>query len=188
MIRKLLLSAALAACLGAPAQSAYFGGDAVTNPPSTLALPASTTAYGSGTNIAASGSLNQTVQTSFSIANANAGAHINRIRLSSNDATSTAWAGQTIQIDLWVSAPTLINGDRGAFQVATGSGAHLATFTCVMSAVQGDGTYCEAVPNLGSFAGPKLTGSTIFWTAIAVTGSGVTGASKALSLVPEIDN
>ena len=114
------------------------------------------------------------------------------MRLTTNDATSTAWGAQTIQIDLWSAAPTFATtGDRGAFNTdfATGSAGHLGAFTCVMSAELADGAYSECYPTIGNYALPKLaSGTSIFWTAQAVTGSGTTGASKVFTLTAEMSN
>ncbi len=124
---------------------------------------------------------------SFSILNS--GASIQRVRISSNDTTSTAWHGQGVQIDLWTAAPTWTNGDRGTWLPATGAGFHLGSYTCTFGATWGDGVACEAAAAAGSATFPKLaSGSTIYWSLQATTGSGVTGASKAFTLVPEIVN
>jgi hypothetical protein len=47
----------------------------------------------------------------------------------------------------------------------------------------------ECSPSVGSFALPKLaSGTSIFWTLKASTGSGVTGASKVFTLTAELVN
>jgi hypothetical protein len=161
----------------------------ITNPTSTLALPAATTAYTAGQLIANSATAGSVVVPSFAIANTAGGALIPRVRLSTNDATSTAWGSQTIQVDLWSAAPTFVNGDRGAWSPATGTGNHLAAYSCQMSAEYGDGAFAECAPTVGSVAAPKLaSGTAIYWTLQAVTGSGVTGASKTFTLTAETLN
>jgi len=163
--------------------------NAITNPPSTLTLPAATTAYAAGNLIANNATAGSITVPSFSILNSAGGAMIPRVRLSTNDATSTGWGGVQIQIDLWTAAPTFTNGDRGAWALATGSGSHFATYTCTMSAVWGDGAYNECAPSAGSAATGKLaSGTAVYWTLKAVTASGVTGASKVFTLVPELLN
>jgi hypothetical protein len=160
-----------------------------TNPTSTLTLPSTTTAYAAGQLIANSATAGSVVVPSFSIANSGGGAAIPRLRLSTNDTTSTAWGAVNIQIDLWSAAPTFTNGDRGAFLPATGTGAHLGAYTCTMSAEYGDGAYAECAPLVGNFSLPALaSGTSIFWTMQAVSASGVTGASKVFTLTPEISN
>ena len=157
-----------------------------TNPISTLTLTSATTAYAAGQLIANNATAGSLTVPSFAIANSAGGALIPRLRLSTNDATSTAWGAQTISVDLWLSAPTFVSGDRAAWSIATGVGNHLATFSCVMSAEYGDGAYAECSPSVGQGALPKLTaGTSVYWTLKATTGSGVTGASKVFTLTAE---
>lgn len=159
---------------------------AVTGPTSTLTMTSATTAVAAGNLIATSATAGSVVVPSFSIANSAGGAAIGRLRLYTNDATSTAWGGVKLQVDLWLAAPTFTNGDRGAFLPATGTANHLAAFTCTMSAEYGDGAYAECVPNVGSYVIPKLaSGTSVFWTLQAVNAGGVTGASKVWTLAAE---
>ena len=168
----------------------------VTNPASTLTLPSTTTAYTAGNLICTSatvGTCNTALASqTLTIGNTAGAVSIQRMRLTTNDATSTAWGAQTIQIDLWSAAPTFATtGDRGSFTAdfLTGSAGHLGAFTCVMSAELADGAYSECYPNVGNAALIRLaSGTSIFWTAQAVTGSGVTGASKVFTLTAELQN
>jgi hypothetical protein len=158
------------------------------NPQGALTLPSATTAYSAGSLIANSATAASVVDPSFSIPSAAGAASIPRVRLSTNDATSTAWGSATIQVDLWTAAPTWTNGDRAAWSPATGTASHLATYVCYMSAEFGDGAYAECAPTPGGIA-PLLrlaSGQTIYWSLEAVSGSGVTGASKAFTLTAEL--
>lgn len=167
-----------------------------TNPTSTLTLPSTTTAYAAGqlicTNAAAATCNTALASQTFAIANSAGAATIPRLRLTTNDNTSTAWGLATIQIDLWTAAPTFATtGDRGAFTTdfATGTAGHLGAYTCIMSAELGDGAYSECYPQVGNSTLVKLaSGTSVFWTAQAVTGSGVTGASKVFTLTAELGN
>lgn len=160
-----------------------------TNPTSTLTLPATTTAYTAGQLIANSATAGSVVNPSFAIANSAGGAVISRLRLSTNDTTSTAWGGQTIQVDLWSTTPTWTNGDRGTWSPATQTGAHLGAFTCVMSAEFGDGAYAECFPLVGNYIAVHLaSGTSVFWSLKDATGSGITGASKVFTLTAELQN
>ena len=161
-----------------------------TNPTSTLTMTSATTAYTAGQLIATSATAGSVVVPSFAIANSAGAAMIPSVELQVNDATSTSWGGQTVQVDIWSAAPTFANGDRAAWLTATGSASHLGAFTCIMSAVQGDGEYAECAPTVGNFVGPiKLaSGTSIFWTLNATTGSGVTGANKVWTLTPRVLN
>lgn len=160
-----------------------------TNPTSTLTLPATTTAYSAGWLIANSATAGAVVTPSFTIANIAGAVQIYRVRLTTNDPTSTSWGTQTIRVDLWSAAPVWLFGDRGVWSVTTGSATHLAAFSCIMSAMQGDGAYAECAPTAGNSAIVRLaSGSTIFWSLNAITGSGVTGANKAFTLTVELMN
>lgn len=126
---------------------------------------------------------------SFAIANIAGGAGIPRLRLSTNDSTSTAWPSVGLQVDLWSAAPTFNNGDRGAFSVATGTANHLGAYSCTMSAEYADGAYAECAPVVGTLPIPKLaSGTSIYWTLQATSASGVTGASKTFALTAEVLN
>lgn len=165
----------------------------VTNPTSTLTLPAATTAYTAGQLIANSATAGSVVVPSFAIANTAGGAIIPRLRLSTNDATATGWGAQTIQVDLWSVAPTFTNGDRAAWLPATGSASHLAAYTCTMAgttaAVWGDGIAGECSVSPGNATTIKLaSGTSVFWTLDAISGSGVTGVSKVFTLTAELLN
>lgn len=148
----------------------------VSNATSTLALPSSTTAYTAGQQVGAVGS--------FAWPSATAGA-LQRLRLSTNDTTTTSWGGVIVQVDIWSSSPTM-GGDRAAYSVTSGAATHLGAFVGTFSAVGGDGAYAELAPvpiapllNLSS-------GQTVYYTIQAIGASGVTGASKVMSLVAEV--
>jgi hypothetical protein len=170
-----------------PNSAATISGTA-TNP-STVAytLTATTTAYTANQLIANNGIAGSVTNPSFSIANSAGGAAIPRLRLTSNDTTSTAWAGQTVQVDLWSAAPTWTNGDRAAWLPATGSAAHLGAYNCTFpTPVWGDGLTAECAPQVGNFSLPVLaSGSTVYASYKAITGSGVTGVSKTFTLIAE---
>lgn len=161
----------------------------VTNPPSSITLPSSTTAYTAGQLIANNATAGSITNSSFSILNSAGGAAIPRVRLSTNDSTTTAWSGQTIQVDLWSASPTWSNGDRAAWLPATGVASHLATYSCQMSIECGDGAFAECGITVGNFTSVKLvSGTSIYWSLEAITGSGVTGAGKVFTVVPELIN
>lgn len=153
---------------------------------STMTLPGATTAYTAGQLI----SNNPVVPPSFAVTNQlSNGSGLARVRLSVNDATSTAWGAQQIQVDLWTSSPTFSTGDRTTWALSTGSASHLGSLSCTMSAENGDGAYAECAPSVGNSIWPKLqSGALIYWTLQATTGSGVTGASKVFTLTPELVN
>lgn len=159
-------------------------GSAPTNNTATLSMPSATAAYAAGQLIASSATAGSIVVPAVSLANG--AGPVTGLRLSSNDSTSTAWGGQTIQVDLWTVAPTFGTGDRTTWAMATGSASHLRSFSCVMSGVNGDGVYGECAAAVGSFALPKLaSGTALYWTLLASTGSGVTGVSKTWTLTAE---
>jgi len=159
----------------------------LTNPTSTLTLPSTTTAYGVGKLMASSATAGSVVVPSFTLLNT--GGIIQALTLASNDNTSTAYPGMSIQVDLWDAAPTFSNGDRGSYVVATGSAYYIASFTCTVSAANGDGFYARCAPTVGNFiATVPYTAKTIYWTMQAITAGGITGASKVWTLVAEVIN
>jgi len=169
----------------------------LTNPSATITLSSTTTAYATGQLLCSSATYttcNTSIGTqTFAIANTAGGASIPRLRVYSNDTSSTAWANAQLQIDLWTAAPTLgaSGGDRAAFlaNMATGSASHYASFSCTFSAFAGDGFYSECAPLIGNAPAVKLaSGTSIYVTAIDLTASGTVTASKAITVVPEIWN
>ena len=151
---------------------------------STLSLTATTTAYTSGQIVASSATAGSITNPSFTMPAA--GGAIPRLRVQTTDTTSTAWAGASIQIDLWSAAPTWTNGDHGTWLPATGSAAHLASYSCSFpSAVWGDGLATECTINQGNYA--SITATTVYWSVQATSGSGVLGASKAIKLIAEVN-
>ena len=183
----------LAAGASASAQTHYdiggttipAAGSVIGNFTSTLTLTSSTSAYSAGQLIANSATAGSVSVPSVFLPQGAKAALIPRLRVSINDATSTAWGGVAIQIDLWSAAPTFANGDRGAFLPATGAASHLGAYSCTMSAEYGDGVYAECAPNAGAVAATYVSASAIYWTAQTLSASGVTGASKTMTLTAE---
>lgn len=181
---KRLAAALIATCLASPALADPLAPFVGLNS-STLQLTSATTAYTAGQLIASSATAGSIVVPSFKIPAGYQAALIPRVRLSVNDATSTAWGASSVTVDLWSAAPTFTNGDRGAFSPATGTGAHLGSYSCTMSAEYGDGAYAECAASVGNFSLSGVSSGTIYWSATATSGSGVTGASKVFTLTPE---
>lgn len=185
-------SAAILAAAQAPISNTSFGATsspAITNPTSTLTLTSATTAYTAGQLIANNATAGSITVPSFAIANSAGGALISRLRLTTNDNTTTAWPNVVVQVDLWLAAPTFSTGDRTTWTIATGTANHFGSFSCAMSPEYGDGAYAECAPTVGSVVTPKLaSGTSVFWTLKAVGASGVTGASKVFTLTAETLN
>src|SRR5579863_9586902 len=108
MKRRWLIAGALALGTLSPAASGQTHFDAsgtvipavaasASNPTSKLTLPASTTPYSAGQLIANSATASSVSAPSFAIP-APGSAIIPRLRLSTNDATSTAWGNASIQV------------------------------------------------------------------------------------------
>jgi hypothetical protein len=151
---------------------------------SVLALTPSTIAYAAGQLVASSATAASIVNPSFAMPALGGG--IPRLRLSSDDPTATAWAGASLQIDLWDAAPTWTNGDHAAWLPLTGAAHHIASYTCAFpAAAWGDGVATECAISQGNYAS-NVTGP-IYWSAEALTGSGVLAGSKHLSIRPELN-
>jgi hypothetical protein len=175
--------AAMGVC-GGTSSTATISGSSIAAAASTLPLTAATTAYTSGLLIASSATAGSVVVPSITLP-AQTG-FIPRLRLSINDATSTAWGGTSIQIDLWSSAPTFSTGDRTPFSIATGAASHLGSYSCTMSPEYGDGVYAECAPSVGATPSLSLSGTTVYWTAKTLSGGGVTAGSKVMTLTAEV--
>ena len=166
------------------------------NPSSYLALTSATTARAGGTLIANSATAGSVVVPSFPISAQFRSAMSSGIRLAVNDPTSTGWGGTIVDIDWWgPTAPVFANGDRGAWSLTSGSVSgtgtagqtnHLASFTCTLSVVNGDGVYGECAPNVGNVRIPANL-SSVYWTARIdpASSTGVTGASAYMYLSVE---
>ena len=151
---------------------------------STLTLTGTTTAYASGQLVASNATAASVANPSFSMPST--GGAIPRLRLQSTDTTATAWASASVQIDLWSAPPTWANGDHAAWKPATGSGNHIASYSCSFSStVWGDGLATECTPNQGNYA--SHVSGTVYWSVQALSGSGVLGGGKALNLVAELN-
>jgi hypothetical protein len=174
----------------------------LTNPTSSYQLASSTSAYTAGQLMANSGTAGSVTVPSFAILNAAGGAYVTRLRLYINDGVSTGFGAMQIQVDLWTAAPTWTNGDHAAWAPATNLNAHVAAFTCTTSGVFGTtglnsggslgngGVFAECSPKVGTFAAPVLgSGTSIFWSLDAVTGSGViTTGGATVVLTAELSN
>jgi hypothetical protein len=152
---------------------------------STMNLTSTTTAYTAGQLIANNGTAANITNPSFSMPAA--GGAIPRLRLYTDDTLSTAWAGVSVQVDLWDDAVTWTNGDHGTWLPSTGaSGHHLASYSCAFpSAVWGDGIETNCSINVGNYLSTIAT--TIYWSLQATSGSGVLTASKHISLKAELN-
>ena len=167
-------------------------GPVTTAASSQLTLTSVTTAYTALWTIANSATAASATIPYFTVSVASSTVAVPVLRLVSDDTLSTAWAGQTVQIDLWNTAPTFAtsHGDRATFSLATGAQTHEAAWTCVFGAIQGDGSIsAECSPNQGSV--PFVTSDSsahIYWTAIATSGTGTVTASKHLTVVAKVIN
>jgi hypothetical protein len=154
-------------------------GFAITNPTSTLTLPATTTAYSPLTQIGSPGSL-------FTIPNTAGGFILRGNTLTTDD---PAWTGGIVQIDFWRAAPTMTNADRGAYKIATGSANFIDSWVFTLIGA-GDGCYASGAPKTNGPPAIRLaSGTSIFWTAQSINGTaGVTVASGVFTLTAELNN
>lgn len=158
----------------------------ITNATSTLTLPATTTAYTAGQAIASSATAGSVVVPSFTIPNTAGGFYLPAMLLTTTD---PAWSGAVVQIDTWRVAPTLTNGDRGAYLIATGSASYLGSYACALTSA-GDGSYSACAPTVGTTPAVRLaSGTSVFWTIQTTTGTtSVTAASGVFTLTAELSN
>jgi hypothetical protein len=165
-------------------------GSGPTNPTSTLTLTSSTTAYAAGQLMANNATAGSITVPSFSIQNSGGAFNLNGGRLTIADNTSTGpYNGTIIQLDFWTAAPTFTNGDRGVYSIATGSAGYLGSMSCTMTQpiTTNDGAYSRCAM-IGPSMTVTLSGSSVFWTAQAISATLTTGASKVVTFTPEIAN
>ena len=166
-------------------------GSGPTNPASILTLPSTTTAYSGGELIANNATAGSITVPSFAIQNSGGSFNLSAGSLTIADNTATGpWNGTIIQIDLWSAAPTFTNGDRGIYSIATGAAGYFGSMTCTMtqSTTTNDGAYGRCF-----MLGPPITrhlasGTSVFWTAEAITATLATGVSKVVTFTPEVVN
>jgi len=156
------------------------------NPTSTLTRPANTTAYTQNNAIASNTAAGSVVVPSFTASPAaNGTGRITGARLVTN--ASSGWGSVAVLVEFWTAAPTLSNGDGGAYAIATGAAHWLGSVSLTFTQV-GDGAYAAAVPNAGGvidFALPS--GTVIFWTMTIISGAGATPISgQTFTLTPSI--
>jgi len=167
-------------------------GPVTTAPSAQIALTSVTTAYTAGWVIANSATAASVTIPYFAVNVANSTVGIPYGRLVSDDPLSTAWATQTVQVDLWNTAPVYAtaHADRATFSLTSGAQTHEATFTCLFGAIQTDGAVsAECTPNSGATYFPTADASAhLYVTMIASTGSGVVTASKHLTFIPKVIN
>lgn len=120
--------------------------------------------------------------------NGDVGATIPRLRLISNDASSTGWPAKTVQVDLWSKPPTFVNGFGGAYAASTGAASHLGTYTGTFGSSMADGYYAELTPSSANLAANLYDLSNtpaIYWSLSTIASTGVLGASKTMTLIAE---
>jgi hypothetical protein len=179
------------------AGTANIGGVAlgpVTTAPMTaqIALTSVTTGYTALWTIANSATAASVTIPYFAVNVANSTVAIPAGRLVSDDPLSTAWTGQTVQVDLWKVAPVYAtsHGDRTTFLLTSGSLMHQAAFSCTFGAIQTDGPVsAECTPNTGSVAWVTADAlAQVYVTMIATSGTGTVTASSHLTFIPKVVN
>lgn len=156
----------------------------IANPPSTLTRPTNATAYAGGQLIASSTTAGSVVVPSFTAPRGSGlGFIIKGGRLLSN--VTSGWGSVTITIRLWAAAPTYVNGDGGAYLVATGSANFLASFSLASITQCGDGLCCLTPPAMQEYDLILASGTTVYWD--MQVGSTVTPISgQTFTFIPNI--
>lgn len=159
--------------------------DTFTNPTSILTRPANTTAY-SPNDLVGSNTVNTSlVVPFFSIVNSGGGVIIPRIMLITN--ATTGWGSVSLQIGIWVSAPTYTNGDNAAYAPATGSLSWKGTYNVFLTQF-GDGAVGVASPSVGPAPTIRLaSGTSIYWDLQILTAA-TPISGQTFTVIPEIMN
>jgi hypothetical protein len=159
----------------------------IATPSSLLTRPADTNAYVQNDLIASSTTAGSIVVPSFKASRGPGNSFfIRKARLYTNKTSGMSTA--QFLIEFWSAAPTLTNGDNGAYAIATGAANWMGKIqTDVMTQVA-DGAYCMGVPYTGSeIACDGDACQTLYWTLKEIDATGFTPASsQTFTLVPEI--
>lgn len=162
-------------------------GSKTTNPSSVLTRPANTTAYTQGNLIASSTTAGSVTVPSFTAAGASAGSgSLRAARILTNK--TSGWGAVPLFVEFWQAAPTVTNGDGGAYAIATGAANWLGSMTFAGLVQVADGAYCAAVPDVGGSVDFALaSGTVIYWTLQYIGTASLTPASgQTITLIPEI--
>jgi hypothetical protein len=154
------------------------------NPTSVLTRPANTTAYAVDDLVANNVTAGSVTVPSFTATPTALGSgHLRRARLITNK-TSGMDASQFL-IEFWQAAPTVTNGDNGAYAIATGAANWLGQIPVTLTQVA-DGAYGAGAPMIGNAIDFRLASSTlIYWTLRAVTAF-TPASAQTFTLIPEI--
>jgi hypothetical protein len=140
----------------------------IVTPSATITRPADTTAYTAGDLIASSTTAGSVSYGALTVASSAGSFIITRARLISNHTTGLDQI--QLRARLWLGAPTVTNGDNGAFAITTGGTTEIGRFEFTMEQFS-DGACGFAVPYIGSEIRRKLaSGTDINWTLEAVDG------------------
>lgn len=178
-MKRILLALSLFAFGIAPALADFSSGVV-----STFARPANTTTYVQNSLVATSATAAGMVMPSFTFSNGANGAAIGRVRLWTN--IPSGWDQATFTVRLWAVQPTYTAGDTGPYAIATGTFAHVGTFTCTLKQ-GGDGAFASCAPLVGSYVAVAVGVTPLYWD-LQYTGSTTLTpiAGQVFSLTPEL--
>jgi hypothetical protein len=158
---------------------------AITNPTATLTRPANTTAYATGALIANSTVAGSVAVPSFAIATSAGGVILPRLRVLTN--APSGWGGVNLSINLWSAPPAYVNGDGGAYAVASGAANWLANFL-VSLAQFGDGAAGGGGLTSANEMALKLASGTSIFADIQILSVATPIAGQTFTLIPELLN
>lgn len=119
-----------------------------TAPSASFTRPANNTAYSSGQLVANSVSAGSVTPMSFTVARANGvSVRIKRVRVAKS---SNVLTGASYRLHLYTAAPTIANGDGGAWQTTGAASSYLGSFDVVMLKAFTDGAQDVGVPTIGA--------------------------------------
>jgi hypothetical protein len=155
-----------------------------TNPSVTFTRPADTTAYAANDLVANSVTAGSVSPPSLTVSVAAAAAVvIRRVRLKKSTTSAT---NATFRIHLFaVTAPTVTNGDNGAFAVATGSANYLGNFIIGAMVSLGDGCVGFGVPSVGGEIGLKLASGTVVYALLEALAAYTPGNAETFTITLE---
>lgn len=163
--------------------SEVIGTGLITNPSATITRPANTDAYASGDLVANNTDAGSVTPGTLTIARASGGTAMLRrcgIRKSTAGVTNASF-----RVHLYRAAPTVVNGDNGAFS-SSGSADYLGAFDVTIDRAFSDGAVGYGVPVAGSEIAVDLASGTDIRFLIEARGAYTPGNAETFTVI--VDN
>jgi hypothetical protein len=158
-------------------------GGAILNPSATLTRPADTTAYASGDLVANSTTAGSVTPLTLTVANVSGGSFI--LRSCSLRKSTTSTTNASFRLHLYRSAPTVANGDNGAWSTS-GVANYLGAVDITIDRALTDGAIGFGVPLVGAEKSIKLASGTDIRALVEARGAYTPGSAETFTAACEV--